>query len=192
MFTDPSRRLEILLQQGRGHRQGFPRIVEAGFVGGIDGELLRGPDVDPRQIADGVIILRVAQPARENRTRIAGIPPRLLFSHRLNPIHDLPSKFPRGLAPGFFRRHFLRLELLQDDLPPAIIFRDSLPGRVRPQVQLSLLLPGAVTVEAVGLQKGMHGCCKVAIQLPVDPIRSHRSRRPCQQQGDHNKCSVPI
>ena len=66
---DQPRRLQVLLHQGRRHRQRFGRVVEAGLVGGIDGELPRRPDVDARQVADRVVVLGVAQPPRQDRAR---------------------------------------------------------------------------------------------------------------------------
>ena len=81
MVGDQPRRRQVLLHQGRRHRQRFARVVEPGLVGGIDRELARGPDVDPRQVADRVVELGVAQPPRQDGAGIAGIPPGFVLMH---------------------------------------------------------------------------------------------------------------
>ena len=91
VFGDPPRRLQVLLQQGRRHRQRFRRVVEAGLVGGVDGELPRRADVDARQVADGVVVLGVAQPTRQDRAGIARVSLRLVLAERLDPVDD-PSR----------------------------------------------------------------------------------------------------
>ena len=52
VIGDQPRGLQVLLHQGRRHRQRFGRVVEPGLVGGVDGELPGRPDVDARQVAD--------------------------------------------------------------------------------------------------------------------------------------------
>ena len=108
---DVPRRRQILLQQRRRHRQRLARVVEAGLVGRIDGELSRRPDIDAGQVADGVVVLGVAQPAGQHRAGIARVAPGLVFAQRANPLDDrvplggrrLPRRVLRGISPASSR-----------------------------------------------------------------------------------------
>ena len=73
VVRDLARRLQVFVQQRRRHRERFAGVVEARRVGGIDGELARRAEVDAGEIADGVVVLRVAQPPRQDDARIAGV-----------------------------------------------------------------------------------------------------------------------
>ena len=120
MVGDPPRRLQVLLHQGRRHRQRFRRVVEAGLVGGVDGELPRRPDVDARQVADGVVVLGVAQPPRQDPAGIARVPLRLVLAERLDPVDDIPAQLGLRMPLRLRRRHRSALELLQDGLPALV------------------------------------------------------------------------
>ena len=83
------RRLQVLGQERRRHRQRLAGVVEPRLVGGIDGKLARRTHVDAGQIADRVVVFRIAQPACEDNARIAVVFARLGRPRRLDPVDDL-------------------------------------------------------------------------------------------------------
>ena len=107
-----ARGLQILVQQRGRHGQRLAGVVEAGGVGRVDGKLARGTHVDAGQVADGVVVLGVAQPARQHQSGIARVLSRLARAHRLDPVDHLLAGFGGRL---FYRsrRHLLRRELLE-------------------------------------------------------------------------------
>src|SRR5438874_11430634 len=98
---------------------------------------------------DGIIVLSVAQPPRQNRSRITSISLRFKFAHCLYPVDDALPKFDGRMLFGFLRRHFGGLEFFEDSFPPPVIFRNGLAAGVSPQIQLSLLLLLPGTAEAI-------------------------------------------
>jgi hypothetical protein len=85
---DQPRRRQVLLQERRRHDQRLARVVEAGFVGGIDRELPGRADVDTRQVADRVVELGVAQAPGQDGARVAGVSHRFLVAQVSNPGDD--------------------------------------------------------------------------------------------------------
>ncbi len=133
--------LQVLVQQGGRHGQGLARIVESGGVGRVDGEFARGPDIHPGEVADRVVVFRVAQPARQHDAGIPGIAPDLPVADRLKPVDCLSTALERGLQLRFGRRHLARFESLEHQAhvsndpsqrPPS---RNRRRGRVPPRAR---------------------------------------------------------
>ena len=153
MVGDDARGVEVLLDQRRRHRQRFPGVVEARLVCGIDGKLLGRPDVDARQIADGVVVLGVTQPAREHDARVVWMALRVLCPGPFNPVDDrLPLDW-RRLLPGLAGRHLPGLEPRHHEIPVALVADDRILRRVRRQVEAGCRLVAAVAPVAVGLEE---------------------------------------
>jgi len=83
------------------------------------------------------------------------------------------------MAVGFLRRHLSGFELCEDDLPSAVVFRDGLAGRIRPQIELSFLFL-SVTFEAVSLKEWMHRFGEAAFKVALADARP--STRPCHEK----------
>ena len=69
--------------------QRLARVIETSLVGGIDGEFARGTQVHACQVADGVVVLGVAEAPVEHGTRIAGMLADFLGADCLNPLDHL-------------------------------------------------------------------------------------------------------
>ncbi len=101
-----ARRFQVLVQQRRRHGQGFAGVIEAGLVGGIDGKLLGDVHVLAGEVADGVVVLGVAQAAGQDDSWVAG---GLLYFFRADggyPVDDL-LRFGGGRGRHRLGRHFL-------------------------------------------------------------------------------------
>ena len=77
---------QVFLHQGRGHRQGLARVIKARFVCGIDGKLPRRPNIDSRQIANGIVVFGVAETSCQNGPWITGIASGFIFANGPHPI----------------------------------------------------------------------------------------------------------
>ena len=154
---DKPRGLKVLFHKGRRHRQGFRRVVKACFIGGIDRELPRRPDVDTGQVADRVVILGVAQPPRQHPPRIAGVFFAFVFANRLDPVDDALSGLSGRMPLRFRRWHRATLELFEDEFPLRQILGHRVRRGVGTQIQLTLRLLLAVAAEAITLQKRADG-----------------------------------
>ena len=151
---------QVLLEQGGRHRQRFPGVVEASFVGRVDRELSRRADVDAGQIADGVVELRIAEPAGQHDARIAGIACRFLGPHRPQPGDDLGALGVGRLPGRVLGRHLPGLEPLQDRLPVAEVLEHVLERQIAAQIQLGLRLLVAVTFETVAIEDRLYFFCE--------------------------------
>ncbi len=177
--------VEVFLDQGGRHRQRLSRVVEARLVGGIHRKLLRRADVDPGQIADGVVVFGVAQPPREHDARIAGMACGLLGGHRLNPLDDRLNLSGRRTLPRLSGRHLPRLEPREHQIPPALIPDDGITIGIGRQIQSGRRLVAAVACEAIGLEKRFDarlksvGACQRARCGLVFP----GSKRPARRAG---------
>ena len=56
MIGHVARRLQILFHQLRRHDQRFARVVEARRISGVDRKFARRPQIEAREIANGVIV----------------------------------------------------------------------------------------------------------------------------------------
>ena len=107
-----------------------PELSKPAGLAGIDGELAGRADVHAGQIADGVVVLGVAQPARQHRARDRrracaprGCARPIQADHLL-----LASSARRLAASAFFGRHLLRDQLLQHLRPAGEVLRPPRPG----------------------------------------------------------------
>ena len=165
MVGDQPRGFQVLLHKGRRHRQRFRRVVEAGLVGGIDGELLRRPDVDARQVANGVVVLGVAQPPRRHRAGIAGVPLRFVLADRLDPVDDILAGFGRSDAASPSPAASTSLSSCsRTSFPVREVLGHRFRGRVGAQVQVAFRLLLAVAPEAVGVEKRAHGVAEAVFE----------------------------
>ena len=156
MIGDSPRGQQILVQQRRRHRQRLAGVVEAGLVGGIDGEFPRRTDVDAGQIADRVVVLGIAEPSREHHAGIAVTAAGLGGPGRLNPLdHLLPRAI--GRLGRLFRRHLARAEPRENAIPARKILDDGIDRRVLRQIELCGRPGAAVAARAVGLEERLHG-----------------------------------
>ena len=139
---------EVLLHQRGRHRQRLAGIVEAFLVGRIDGELLGRPQVHTGQVADGVVVFGVAQPARQHRSGITGMLLRLVHPQFLDPRHDGHVLRGGRMLLGLLRRHIAGLELVEDDLPARSIPDHVLDPEIRAEIEVALRLLLVVASEA--------------------------------------------
>ena len=105
VVRDFARGLQILRQQRRRHRERLARIVEARLVRRIDGELARGLQILAGEIANGVVVLGVAQSPRQHKAGIAGVAPRFGLPHRVDPGDHGLALFGSRLRRRRRRRH---------------------------------------------------------------------------------------
>ena len=66
-----ARRLQVLIQQGGRHGQRFAGVIEAGRVRRVHRKLARGTNVHAGEVADGVVVLGIAEAAHQHRPGIA-------------------------------------------------------------------------------------------------------------------------
>ena len=85
--------------------------------------------------------------------RVAGVPRRLELPDRPDPGDDRVAGLGRRLPLRLRRRHRLRLELLEDELPAREVLGHRLGGREGAQVEVALGLILAVAPEAVGFEE---------------------------------------
>ncbi len=145
MIGHQSSRRQVLFEQRRRHREGFARVVETRFVRGIDRELPRRSNIDTCQIANGVIELRVAQAAGEDRPRVAGVALCLVVAQRANPGDDLGTFGRLRPLRSTFRRHLLGIEPFEHQFPLPGVVRDRLHGCVATEIERRFLLFRAMT-----------------------------------------------
>ena len=111
---------QILFQEGGRHRQRFAGVVEARRVGRIDRKFARRADVNARQIADRVVVLGIAEAARQHDAGVARIAARFLFADGMEPV-DGRTPLLRRRMPRCLGRHLLRLDALEYLAPPAAV-----------------------------------------------------------------------
>jgi hypothetical protein len=145
----------------------------------------RRPDVDPGQIADGVVELGVGEPPRQDGAGVARIPAGFAVANRPDPLDDGLPLVRCRLAPGFLGRHLVRLQPLQHDVPDTVILDDRRDGRVDAQVQLGLRLLRAVARQAVVLQERAHDFVQAAFQRRL--IGLARGRRDGDGSDEQDK-----
>ena len=178
VLGDRPRRLQVLLQQGRRHRERFRGVVEPGSGRGVHREFPGRPDVDARQVTNRGVVLGITESPRQNPAGIARIAPRLVDAERLDPGDDLPAELGLGLSFRLRRRHRLRLELLEDGLPALMVLGDRIQRRVGTQVEVALALLLVVTLKAVRPEKRVDGVPKGGLErLSPDRVRRRHRRR---------------
>ena len=98
MVGDQPRRRQVLFEQRQRHGERFARVVKPGLVGRIDWELARRPDIDSRQIANGVVELGVAQTTGQNRPGVVRVALAFPFLQIPNPGDHRGALIRFGLA----------------------------------------------------------------------------------------------
>src|SRR5262249_12568659 len=119
---------------------------------------------DAGEVADAVVVLRVAETAGQHQTRFAGVASRFLSAHRLNPGDHESALISARLLSGLRRRHLPCRKLIEDELPVREIFDDRRSVRVGPQIkpcQFRL----AVATDTVLVQEGPNIAPEDAIKL---------------------------
>jgi hypothetical protein len=164
MVGDEPGRIEVLVQQRRRHRERFGRIVEPGLVGRVDRELFRRANIGPGQVADRVIVLCVAQSPRENGAGIARVAGCFVPVERFDPRDHLSAGLRFRVRGRIFRRHRLGIELFENDVPAAMIFRDRFERCVGAQVEIGFRPGFAVARRAVRFEKRQHGFAEVPLE----------------------------
>ncbi len=164
-----------------------PGVVEARLVGGIDGKLFRRADVHSRQIADGVVVLGVAQPPREDDAGIVRMALRFLHGQRLNPVDDGLALGLRRLLPRLAGRHLSRLEPREHERPAPLIAGDGIAGGIGRQIETGRGLAAAMAGVAIGGEEGLDAGLKDRVGRVCGPGgRRLAGRRHAQHCGsDH-------
>ncbi len=164
--------LHILVQQRRRHGQRFPGIIEACGIGRIYGKLARDLHVLAREIANRIVILGVAEPSRQNNSRITRELPYLFRAHSLNPGDYLLCRFRRWRRQRL-GRHLVRRQPLHNQRPAGKIVSNGVKGCIRTEVELRGRHPSAVAAGTILFNEGPDGLLKLLLQ-----------RRSC---GDHRE-----
>ena len=127
-------------QLGR-HRHRLPDIREALASDAVDGKLagLRRPHVHAGEIADRVVVLRVAQPTQRHRPGIAGPRSRLGIERRRDPVQQL---FPLRLIQlrRILRRHVAAAHPFGDVTERLWPSQDRLGGSKHREIEI--VIPG--------------------------------------------------
>jgi len=158
-------RLEIFFQKGRRHHQRLARIVEPGRVRGIDRELARGLDIDAGEIANGIVVFRIAQPPRKHDARIAGVPLHLPLAQIGEPGNDFTPLLRRRPRLRLLGRHLLGLEPVNQQIQMGDVLRHRRFGRINAQVELRIRRSRAMAFEAMLLQKRFDRAGKAVLRL---------------------------
>lgn len=80
MLGHGARGLQIFFHQRGRHCERLAGVVEASLIRRVDRKFLRRSNIDTGQVANGVVVFCVAQPAGQYRTWITGVFPRLVFA----------------------------------------------------------------------------------------------------------------
>ena len=169
-----ARGLQILVEQRGRHGQRLAGVVEAGRIGRIDRKLARRANVHAGQVADGVVVLGVAQAARQHRPGIAGVLSRLVRAHGLDPVDHLLAGV-RGRLRQRLRRHLFGGQSLQHQGPARIVADHGRHCGVRPEIELRGRCFAAMASDAIACKKGPDGLGESAFQLGVGHVGSaHR------------------
>ena len=109
--------VEVFREQRRRHDERRAGVGESFAGGAVDRKLARRREGrQASQIADGVRVFGVAQPAENDAARIAGIGARFRIEISPHPLAQRFSLVGRGLL-GVLGRHFPLIEHLRDLLP---------------------------------------------------------------------------
>ena len=175
VIGDFARGLQIFIEQRRRHRQRLAGIIESSHIGRIHRELARGTNVDSRQIANAVVIFRVAEPTGKDDARIAVILACLDFPRGLNPIDHVLPRLIRGLLhlPG---RHLLGGESRHDAIPACIVVDNRRRRLVAPQIELCRSLVSAVATRAIGVEERPDRVREFALCVGIGRSRLHSRR----------------
>ena len=168
-----ARGLQILIEERGRHGQRLAGVVEAGGVGGIDGELAGGAHVDAGEVADGVVVLGVAEAARQHGTGIAGVLARFGGADVTDPVDDGLASFGGRLLDAF-GRHLTGGQFLEYEIPAGVIVEDGGDGGIRAEVELGGRIGAAVASDAIGGDEGFDGLREALFQVGIGCVgRAH-------------------
>ena len=171
-----ARRLQVFVEQRGRHGQRLAGVVEAGRIGGIHRKFAGGSHVHAGQVADGVVVLGVAEAARQHRPGIAGVLPRLVHAYGLHPVDHLLTGRIRRLGRRL-RWHLPRGKFLQHQIPAGIVPGHGGHRGVRPEIELRGRRGTTVASDAVAGEKGPDGLCECAIQIGIGGVGCPPSRK---------------
>ena len=164
MVGDLARALQIFVQQRRRHGQRLAGIVEAGGVGGIDRELAGDLHVLAGQVADGVVVLGVAQTARQHDAGIAAQPPDLLGAHVMHEGDDLVDRLLRRLRHRL-GRHLMIGQPVGKQRPAREILLHLVHRSIGLEVELAGGLRAGMAADAILAHKGLHRIVQTILKL---------------------------
>ena len=163
VVADFVRGLEVLVDQGGRHGERFAGVVEAGLIGGVDGELAGGLDIDAGEVANCVVVFGVAEAAGEDGAGIAGVLAGFIGAHGLDPVDYLLAGFVGRRGHGG-RGHLLRGELVDDEGPALVVLNDGIHAGVRGEIELGGGGFAAVASDAILGDEGAHDFGELAIE----------------------------
>ena len=154
---------QVLVQQRGRHGQRFARIVETRRIGRIHRKLAGHLHVLAGEIADRVVVLGAAQPARRDHS---GIARRLLDLLRAQGLDPLDYVLPRRLGRRWNRlgRHFLRRQPCHHQRPSRIVPRHQRHAGIGLEVKLRRGGRAAVASDAIFRHERPHGLCELPVQ----------------------------
>ena len=164
-------RQRVLFHQGRRERQRLAGVVEALLIRRVYGEFAGGAQIHAGQVANRVVVLRIAQAPRQHRAGIACVPGGLRLLRGPNPRDQRVPLFIRRLFGKIRGRHLFRGNSLRNQRPMGIIPRHRRCAVEIRQVQLRLWVVLAVTGKAVSLHEGPDGTGKLPLQFRFAFVR---------------------
>ena len=171
-----------------------PELSKPAVIGGIDRKLPRRTHVHAGQVADGVVVLGVAQAARQHRPRIAGILSRLVLCVRRRSSRSPAGEHrPAAAAPASAASPWLSVSRAPGP-------SEDSPGSPRPSWNKA----GDRTARRVSRRHGIRcnsspgrggRSAQTAFQVSIGdlegPGRGCRSRGERQHQHDHDGVMLP-
>ena len=161
------------------------------MVCGIHRKSSGGANIDSGEIVNGVIVLGIAEAAREDRTGIAGVFASFARAHRLDPANGGFAGLGRGLLFGFRRRHVAIAKPLEDEIPVGIILHDRLHRFILAQIKIGLGLLLVMTLDAVAFDQRPHFTVEALLQFLLAEFRGGTMSRPQEQREKKRKLNSP-
>jgi hypothetical protein len=189
VISDAAGRFEIFLEQSRRHGERFARVVEAGGVGGVDGELSGGSNVDAGEVSNRVVVFGVAEPAREHRAGVASVLAGEMRTEGANPVDHRRSLGGRRVARRFLGRHLFGGKPLQDHFPAGEAAGDIAQSGEGGEVEVALGADVGVALGAVGRDEGPHDVGERLVQSGIGAVGRVRSAG--RRAGEQRPCGGP-
>ena len=138
---------QVLVEHRRRHHERIADVGKPLARRAVGGELACGPKVDAGQVAHGVVVFHIVQPAHHHAPRITGIGPGL-GGQRVSRPAAQRGPLRGGRLPAPFRRHLAAIQHLADLLPDLRAAPEVLQPGVDLQIQLAFPFGGRVTAQA--------------------------------------------
>ena len=186
VIGNDARGLQILVQQRRRHGEGFAGIVEARLVGGIHGELAGDLHVLAGQVAHGVIVFGVGQPARQHDAGIPRVTLDLAVPDAFDPGDDFLLQLFGRLRhlPG---RHFLCQQALAHQLPAREVGLDLVQAVIGLDVELRGGHGAGVAAGTIFGGKRHHRVVEALVQIGRIRCKGRRGPQGGQGAGENGK-----